>query len=149
MATIVSARFSTEDAGPSSQVIATLDNGETCFRFANDDVDGGGMLAYLAGGGTIDLYVPPAPTAETYAAAIQAHVDATAKAKGYADGVALAGYSTSTIPTWASEAATFIAWRDQVWLHAYTELAKVQAGQRTAPTVEVFLTELPAKQWPS
>lgn len=83
-----------------------------------------------------------------YAIAAQAHVDATAKAKGYADGIALAGYSTSTIPTWANEAATFIAWRDQIWLHAYTELAKVQAGQRAAPTIEGFLSELPAIAWP-
>lgn len=89
------------------------------------------------------------PTQDDYATAIQMHVDAISKSKGYADGVALAGYSTSTIPSWASEAATFIAWRDQVWLHAYTELAKVQAGQRTAPTVESFLAELPAIGWPT
>lgn len=80
--------------------------------------------------------------------AIQKHVDDTAMSKGYADGVALAGYSTSTIPDWSQEAQTFIAWRDQVWLYAYTELAKVQGGQREAPTVEGFISELPSILWP-
>ncbi len=83
-----------------------------------------------------------------FAAAIQSHVDATAKSKGYADGVALAGYSTSTIPSWAEEAAAFIAWRDQVWIYAYTELAKVQAGQREAPTIAGIIGELPSIVWP-
>lgn len=85
----------------------------------------------------------PAPTQDDYASAIQALIDATAKAKGYADGAALAGYSESTIPAWALEAKAFIAWRDQVWVHAYTELAKVQAGQREQPTIEAILAEWP------
>ena len=92
--------------------------------------------------------VLPSPSADDYAAAIQRHVDATAKARGYADGVGLAGYSTSTIPTWAAEAQTFIAWRDSVWIYAYTELAKVQGGQRTTPTVEALVAELPVVVWP-
>ena len=92
--------------------------------------------------------VLPSPSPDDYAAAIQRHVDATAKARGYADGVGLAGYSTSTIPTWAAEAQTFIAWRDSVWIYAYTELAKVQGGQRTTPTVEALVAELPVVVWP-
>ena len=92
--------------------------------------------------------VLPSPSADDYAAAIQRHVDATAKARGYADGVGLAGYSTSTVPTWAAEAQTFIAWRDSVWIYAYTELAKVQGGQRTTPTVEALVAELPVVVWP-
>ena len=112
------------------------------------DIGNADYAAIVAQGLSVDAYTEPAPTPELYAAAIQSHVDAIAKAKGYADGIALAGYSTSTIPTWASEAATFIAWRDQVWLHSYTELAKVQAGQRTPPTIADFLNELPAIVWP-
>jgi hypothetical protein len=102
---------------------------------------------WMAKGGEIAPYVPPPVSADDFAAAIQAHVDATAKARGYADGVALAGYSASTIPTWSAEAAAFIAWRDQVWLYASDKLAKVQSGQ-TAPTIEEFLAELPAIVWP-
>lgn len=87
-------------------------------------------------------------TATDYANAIQAHVDATAQGNGYADGVALAGYSTSTVPAWSAEAQAFIAWRDQVWVYAYTELAKVQGGQREAPTIAGIIGELPSIVWP-
>lgn len=87
-------------------------------------------------------------TEADYAAAIQVEIDATAKAKGYADGASLAGYSTSTIPSWAAEAVAFVAWRDQIWLYAYTELAKVQNGQRQHPTIATLVSELPKITWP-
>ncbi len=90
----------------------------------------------------------PAPVELDYAAAIQAEIDAAAKAKGYASGFALAGYATSTVPDWAAEAAAFIAWRDQIWLYAYSELAKVQGGQRQKPRVAEMTSELPAIEWP-
>lgn len=145
---IISAKYATADNGPSAPVTATMSNGTVCSRRANDDIEGGGMLAYLAGGGVIDPYIAPPLTESDYASAIQTHIDATAKARGYANGVALAGYSTSTIPAWAAEAATFIAWRDAVWVYAYTELAKVQGGQREVPTVAELIEELPTIVWP-
>lgn len=50
----------------------------------------------------------PHVTEQDYAAAIQWHVDATAKSKGYADGMALAGYySASTIPAWGGGSGGF------------------------------------------
>jgi uncharacterized membrane protein YgcG len=102
----------------------------------------------MASGVSIADYVAPQLSADDFASAIQSHVDQTAKSRGYADGVALAGYSTSTIPTWASEATAFIGWRDQVWLYAYTELAKVQGGQREVPTIAELIGELPPIAWP-
>lgn len=85
---------------------------------------------------------------EDYANAIQAHVDSTAKSRGYADGVTLAGYVASTVPGWAAEAQAFVTWRDAVWVHAHTELARVLAGERTQPTVMSLIAELPAMIWP-
>lgn len=143
---IESARYATDDTSKSAPVIAIC-RGVQQYRRADDDIEFGGMLAYLAGGGKIDPYIAPAKTEADYATAIRARIDETAKSKGYADGVALAGYSTSTIPTWAAEAATFIAWRDQVWVHAYTELAKVQGGQREQ-AIEQLVSELPKITWP-
>lgn len=102
---------------------------------------------WIGKGNAIAEYVPTL-TPDDYAAAIQAHVDDIAKARGYADGVALAGYSTSTIPTWAAEAEAFIQWRDTVWIYAYTELAKVQGGQRSVPTIDGLIAELPVIKWP-
>ena len=45
-----------------AQVAATLESGRTEYRRANDDIRDGGMTAYLAEGGTIAPYAPPAPT---------------------------------------------------------------------------------------
>lgn len=88
-------------------------------------------------------------TAEDFGAAIQAHIDATAKARGYGNGVLLASYTTSTIPQWASEAGTFIAWRDAVWAYAYAQLALVEGAQRPFPTIAEMVSELPAITWPT
>jgi hypothetical protein len=81
--------------------------------------------------------------------AIQAHVDASAQARKYRDGFALAGYASSTIPQFASEAQAFFVWRDAVWLYAYAELEKVAAGERMVPSVEAFIGELPVLEWPA
>lgn len=93
--------------------------------------------------------VPPLPPLESYSAAIQAHIDGTAQSRQYADGFALASYVSSTVPAWAEEALVFVEWRDQVWLYAYAELAKVQSGQRPQPTIEELISELPQIVWPS
>lgn len=90
---------------------------------------------------------PPASPQEAFAAAIQAHVDATAKSKGYADGVAVVSYKFSTVPEWAAEAAAFVAWRDAVWLYAYSQMAAVQTGAREMPTIEQIISELPVIGW--
>ncbi len=91
----------------------------------------------------------PPPTEADFAAAIQGHIDATAQAKGYTDGFALAGYVASTVQEWAAEATAFVAWRDSVWLYAYQEMAKVAAGERPTPTVLELIGELPAIAWPN
>lgn len=83
-----------------------------------------------------------------FADAIQAHVDAVAHVRGYADGVACASYVASAIPSWNAEATAFVNWRDNVWIHSYTELAKVQAGTRPLPTIAEMIAELPLIVWP-
>jgi hypothetical protein len=91
---------------------------------------------------------PPPPTIDDYENAIQSVVDGAARSKQFRDGVTLASYTSSTKPQWAAEAAAFVAWRDAAWAYSYAELAKVQAGQRTQPSVAEFLTELPEIVWP-
>ena len=95
-----------------------------------------------------DLEVPQ-PTEDDYQTAIQSFIDQMARSRQYSDGNSLAGYVNSTVPTWAAEAATFTAWRDSVWVYAYGELAKVQAGQRSKPSVAQMVSELPPVAWPS
>lgn len=91
---------------------------------------------------------PPAPTLDDYEAAIQLVIDAEARSKKYANAVSAASYANSTVPQWAAEAAAFIAWRDQVWAYAYTQLDAVMQGQRAQPTVDELIAELPAIAWP-
>jgi hypothetical protein len=106
------------------------------------------LVEWEAEGNTIEPYVPPPPTQQEYANAIQAHVDATARARDYMDGVSLASYVASTNPTWAAEAAAFVSWRDIVWAYAYEQLDAVENGLREQPTVAGLVAELPAITWP-
>lgn len=85
---------------------------------------------------------------EQFRAAIQSYVDALAKGRNYDNGNSLASYVASTNAQWAAEAQAFVAWRDAVWFHAYAELEKVMAGGREIPTIEDFISELPAIAWP-
>jgi hypothetical protein len=92
--------------------------------------------------------VSPANTVEDYQRAIQAMVDETARGQLFNDGVTMASYVSSTVEPWAAQAQAFVAWRDNVWQYAYSELSKVQAGEREQPTIEAFLLELPEIVWP-
>lgn len=99
--------------------------------------------------GPIADYVPPLPTIGDYRTAIQSLIDAKAQEKDYDSGATLASYVNSTIPQWASEATAFVAWRDQVWAYALAELDRVQKAERDQPSVDDFLAELPAFEWPA
>ncbi|NMG39875.1 hypothetical protein GRZ55_11535 [Chelativorans sp. ZYF759] len=94
----------------------------------------------------------PAPTpeeiVERFRTAIEAHVDEVARQRQYSGAVSISTYVSSTNPAWAAEAQGFIVWRDAVWVYAFTELAKVEAGDRAVPEVGDFLAELPAMEWP-
>ena len=75
-------------------------------------------------------------------AMIDAHVEAQAKALGYNSAAHLAGYKDSTVAAWSAEASAFIAWRDQVWLAAYTLQAEHAAAQ-TMPAPADVMAALP------
>lgn len=91
----------------------------------------------------------PTPTVQDYTDAIQLHIDSTAQARSYADGVALSSYVSSTHAGWAVEATAFVAWRDAVWTYALTQFSAVRTGSRPAPTIATLLGELPTITWPS
>jgi hypothetical protein len=90
----------------------------------------------------------PAELIETYRRAVQAHVDATAQSKGYNNGAAMAGYVSSTIPTWRAEAEAFVAWRDQVWLFVFETLAQIEAENMEAPeSATALVATIPEIEW--
>jgi hypothetical protein len=78
-------------------------------------------------------------------AAIEAHVEATARARGYTSAVSCATYAASTIPAWKAEGVAFVAWRDAVWTAA---LASLEAAKAGGPIPDNPLTGLPQIQWP-
>lgn len=106
------------------------------------EADLGGVLRQLG-------MSSPAPEMVDYQNAIQSHVDSTAVSRSYDSGISLAGYVNSTIPAWAAEAQTFIAWRDAVWVYAYQEMDMVQTGKRVQPSVAELMAELPQIRWPA
>ncbi len=89
----------------------------------------------------------PSPGEVKLSRAVQAHIDAVAKSRGYLDGFSLAGYALD--PLHSDEALPFVIWRGQVWSYAYAELTKVRAGERPQPTIPEFIRELPASPWPA
>lgn len=106
--------------------------------------------------GLVEIDAPPdmpvisraaPPTLADYERAIQAHVDATARQRGYADGASCASYVADPYQPWQAEALAFVAWRSAVWRAVYARLAEVQGGA-PAPTVAGLIADLPAMVWP-
>ena len=112
---------------------------------ASGDVSlsGAEALAFMA-----SLPGSAAPTIEDYRREIQSCIDAKAQERGYDGGQTIATYVASTVPSWVAEAQAFVQWRDQVWVYAYAELAKVESGERDAPTPAEFCEEMPVLTWP-
>ena len=76
------------------------------------------------------------------ATAVEAHVEAQARALGYSGAAQLASYAASTVPDWAAEARAFVAWRDAVWLAVQAQLAGASA-RKPLPAPESVLAQLP------
>lgn len=120
------------------------------FNLSEHDLQEGGVWIPCSETAKIgDYFDESILTVQKKAEYIQKHIDAVAQAKDYGDGFACASYSSSTNEAWQAEALAFIAWRDAVWVYSYTEFAKMENNEREVPTIEEFLTELPAMVWPS
>lgn len=93
-------------------------------------------------------YEPPLTEAD-FSAAIDAHVDLVAQARGYRDAVSVTSYATSTKPAYAADAAAFVAWRDELWDTVFAIYAAVTAGQRPPPaTTAALIAEISEIVWP-
>jgi hypothetical protein len=108
--------------------------------------------------GNVPEPMPPAPpppplSAEEIiarlTAAIQKHLDDTARTRGYDGILSACSYATDTNPPFALEAQACVDWRSAVWLTSYALMAEVQSGQRPIPTVEELIALLPQITWPA
>lgn len=85
-------------------------------------------------------------TAGDFQAAVQQHLDAAARARGYDDIRSAVTYAEEpAVPAFQAEGQALRAWRSRVWAACYGILAEVQAGTRSAPaSVAELIGELPA-----
>jgi hypothetical protein len=92
-----------------------------------------------------------APTQEElvklYEDAVQAHLDETARSKGYDNTYTCLSYLSSTDEQWNREANTFNAWRDSVWRKCHEVLNDYVAGNIEQPTVGELIALLPVIDW--
>jgi hypothetical protein len=87
------------------------------------------------------------PTLSDFQRAVEAHVVAVARSRGYHSDVSCASYVGSTSAAWAAEATAFVAWRDDVWEVTLAALAAWQGGG-DEPTIDGLIAELPKIRWP-
>lgn len=94
----------------------------------------------------------PAPTIDElqaqYIAALDAHIDAKARERGYDNRVTCsmrAGYAGP----YQAECLAFALWMDACYQQGTQALADVVAGKRKQPTIEAFLGTLPPMEWPT
>jgi hypothetical protein len=93
--------------------------------------------------------LPPAVTIADYKRAFDAHLDQVAQTRQYDNRLTIAAYVSSTHPQWAAEAETFIAWRDICLMQMFSTLGAVEAGDIDPPTIEDFIADMPAIDWPA
>lgn len=95
----------------------------------------------------------PAPTVEqiinSLTSAVQIHLDAKARERGYDGILSACTYAGSTVPKFAAEGAVCLAWRDSVWDTCYRVMGEVQAGTRPIPSSTELLAALPVMVWPA
>lgn len=80
--------------------------------------------------------------------ALDRHIDATAKAKGYHSRITCAMRAGYANP-WQTECIAFGQWMDACYLLAIGIAAEVKAGQRAVPTEAELIAAMPAMEWPA
>ena len=80
--------------------------------------------------------------------AVKAHLDAVVQLRDYDSIVSACTYATSARPDYQADGQACVNWRDAVWPYAYAVWDDVQAGNRSIPTAEELIAELPELIWP-
>lgn len=79
-----------------------------------------------------------------YEVAIQNHMDSTAQSAGYDDIYTVVTYAEEpSVIKFQNDGKAFRKWRSLVWAYAYEQLDLVLSGERSIPTIDEFILELP------
>lgn len=81
-------------------------------------------------------------------AAVQSHLDATARERNYDGIMSLCTYATSQNAKFSAEGQAGVVWRDAVWAKCYQVMDEALAGLRPVPTEVELIAELPVFAWP-
>lgn len=88
-------------------------------------------------------------TVEEYKLAIQSHMDTISRSYGYDDIKTAVTYAEEpAVAKFQVEGQAFRVWRSLCWAYSYEQLAMVEGGQRSQPTIAQFLAELPQLDMP-
>lgn len=91
----------------------------------------------------------PDQTKRRLTAAVQAHLDAAARAAGYDSIFTAVTYADEpAVARFQTEGLAMRQWRSLVWGHCIEVMAAVEAGQRVVPTDAELIAELPVLELP-
>ena len=103
------------------------------------------FVEWEGAGNNADL--PPMPTIQDRAvallAAVDAHLNAAARAKGYDSIITAALRAALTTSPFHAEGVAFGTWMDLVYAKCYEVLAKVRAGELEEPSEAELMAMLP------
>lgn len=93
--------------------------------------------------------IPPSVLQAKIIDRVQKYLDDTARTRGYDDIKTAVTYADEpAVPKFQAEGQALRAWRSLVWDYCYAQLSLVQAGQRSIPTPDEAVAELPVMVWP-
>lgn len=84
-----------------------------------------------------------AQTQKQLTVAVQHVLDSKAQELNYDNCLSVCSYIETGVAKFDAEGKAFRAWRSAVWAKGYEILAQVQSGERTIPTEEELIAELP------
>ena len=82
--------------------------------------------------------------------AVQSHLDARARERGYDNIFTACTYAEEpAVPAFQAEGKAYREWRSLVWAKCYELLADVESGKRAIPTVSDVIAAIPLLELPS
>lgn len=89
-----------------------------------------------------DKVLTPEEVAAQYVTSVQRHMDSKARERRYDNIVSACSYAGAP-NAFQAESQAFLQWRAACWAHLYQMQEQVQAGQRSLPSMDELIAEMP------